>query len=82
MASSVITWIVGLFPDWEPPGWLINADDMVQQVFGFFDGLSPWVDWAFIGTICLIPFGVWAAVLLFKGVRVIVSHVPFFGGRG
>lgn len=82
LATSMGAWFVGLFPDWEVPEWFTDADGYVAGLFGFFDGLSPFIDWAFIGAICMVPMAVWLIGLTVKGVRVLIAHVPFFGGKG
>lgn len=82
MAVGLWQFIADLFPDWDVPPELLDADGMLQQVFAFGQGLEPWVNWTLIGTLGLIPLSVWVIGMLVKAVRLLIGHVPGIGGNG
>lgn len=45
-------------------------------------GLGWWIDFTLLAAICAAAVGIWLAAGGVKLVRVLLSHVPFFGGRG
>lgn len=76
------TWIAGLFPELDMPEQLVNLDDTVNTIFGWGDGLGAFVQWEVIGVLAAIPLLVWTGGLIVKGIRVLVAHIPFIGGKG
>lgn len=75
-------WVASLFPEIEVPDWLENADDFVNGIFAYGDGLGAWVDWGLVTAIAAVPLGTWVLLLAVRGARVVISHLPFIGGRG
>lgn len=74
--------LADMFPDWELPPELLDADGMIAQVFSFGQGLEPFVNWPLVGALGLIPLAVWVIGLTVRMVRLLLSHVPFIGGNG
>lgn len=82
VGTGVVAWVVGLIPGWEVPSWLTNADDLLNSIWQLGDGLEPFVDWnlaATVGGACLL---LWPICLAIVGVRALISHIPFVGGKG
>ena len=82
LATGFAAWLVGLMPDWEAPAELSDADGMLSSILELGAGLGPWVDWAFVGVVALIPLALWAGGLIWKLIRTVASHIPGFGGSG
>lgn len=78
---SVIAWFVSIVPAFDVPSWFANVGTSINSFFTSAAGLNPFVDWAFLGTISAVPIGLWSLGLLFRLGRMLLSHVPFFGGR-
>lgn len=81
-ASTIATWIAGLFPEWELPAWLSNSRDGVIAFVAGYVGLGVWINWSVLGwciTACAIAY---AAVVAIKLFRAALAHVPQFGGKG
>ena len=41
-------WIADMFPDWEVPPELLDADGIIGQIFAFGQGLEPFVNWTLV----------------------------------
>lgn len=82
VGSGFASWAAGLFPQLTIPSWLTNADDYVNGVFAYGDGLGAWVDWPVVAAIGAVPLATWVLMLTVRGGRVALSHLPFVGGRG
>lgn len=82
VAVGLWQWIADLFPDWDAPVELTDADGMIGQIFALGTGLEPWVNWSLIGVLGAIPLAVWVIGMTVKMVRVLLAHVPFIGGNG
>ncbi len=81
VAAGLWGFVGSLLPDWELPAELTDPDGMLGQVFALGQGLSPFIDWAFVGLVGGIPLAVWVIGLLWKAFRMFISHFPFFGGN-
>lgn len=82
VAVNFVGWIGSLFPTIEIPGWLSGLDGSVNGWFSQWDGVGVWVDWKFISTVVAVVLSVWAIGFVIKLVRVILGHIPQFGGNG
>lgn len=82
LGAAFSEWIAGLFGEWDIPDFLVNLDDMINEILDNLDGVAVWVDWGFILICVLAVIGVWGVGLAVKGVRAIAAHIPFFGGSG
>lgn len=82
VAAGFFAWIADLFPDWDVPEVLTNPDGMINQLFSFGIGLEPFVNWGLIGVLAAIPLTVWVIGVTVKAVRVLLGHIPGFGGNG
>lgn len=81
LVQGVVDWLAALMPDWEVPAELLDPGGIIQQVMGYGASLGIFVDWGFIIAVGLIPLGVWTIGLIFRGIKSLVSHIPFFGGN-
>lgn len=79
---AIVEWMTGIFPVWEPPEQLLNADQMLNDLFASLDGFGPWVDWQYVGIVAGIPIAVWSIGLLIKLARAALAHLPWIGGKG
>lgn len=82
VGAGLFAFIADLLPDWEPPTWLANIGGLFEQVWGFADGLAPWVDWSLAGIVAGVLAAVWVFSLTFRAGRALFAHVPFIGGKG
>lgn len=80
-AVSVGQWFVTLLPSFDIPDWFVGLGDDVNSLFSNAAGLGPLVDWSLVAGIAAVPMGLWVGGLVFKSLRVLLSHIPFFGGR-
>lgn len=81
LAAGLWEFIGGLLPDWELPPELADPNGFVGQIFALGQGLAPFIDWGFVGLIGAIPLAVWVIGLLWRAGRMVMSHIPFFGGN-
>lgn len=82
VGSGFGQWVASLFPVLELPEQLVDLDDTVNTILSYGEGMGAFVDWTAIGIIAGIPLAVWALGLVVKGVRVLIGHIPFIGGKG
>jgi len=82
LATSVIGWIAGLFPEWEETEAFAGVTAVIAELFGWFVGLGIWVDWAVLSSCVALQLLVTGVVFAIKGLRAAASHIPFFGGSG
>lgn len=81
LGTGLASWLSSLLPHWDVPSWFSGLGDSINSLFAWGSGLGPLVNWAAIAAIASVPIGLWAAGLLFKLGRMVLSHVPFFGGK-
>lgn len=81
VAVGFVQWLAGLFPVLELPDELVHLDDSFNSIFALGEGLGAFIPWGLVGLIAGIPLAVWVGGLLIKVVRVLVSHLPFIGGK-
>lgn len=81
LGSTAASWFVTLLPTFDVPSWFADLGLNINKFFTSASGLAPFVDWAFLALIASVPIGLWSLGLMFRLVRWILSHVPFFGGR-
>lgn len=82
LGTGLWAFFAGLFPDWEVPPELLQADGMIGQLFSFGQGLEPYANWGLLGVLAAIPLTVWVIGITIRSVRLLISHVPFIGGNG
>lgn len=82
MTGHFVTGIGGLFPDATLPDWFVNLSANLNAFFARFDGVGVWVNWAVVGPMITLTIGWWLIGLLIKLVRVVIGHIPAFGGNG
>lgn len=81
VAAGLWDFIGGLLPDWELPAALTDPNGLLGGIFALGQGLSPFINWQFVGTVGAIPLVVWVIGLLWRGARMVISHFPLFGGN-
>lgn len=79
--TAIATWFETLLPSFDVPEWFGQLGGNINKFFDAGAGLEPFVDWTFLGIIAAVPLGLWASGLLFKLARMLLSHIPFVGGR-
>lgn len=82
LGAGVSEWVASIMPPIELPEQLVNIDEAINSIFAYGNGLGAWVDWSLCAVVLLVPLAVWAVGLTVRAVRVLISHVPFFGGNG
>lgn len=81
LVAGIATFVGDLLPDWEVPAELTDPGGIISQVLGYAGALGIFVDWPFVIVVGLIPLGVWAFGIIFRSVKSLISHIPFFGGH-
>ena len=82
-ALQVTAWVVGLFEPLGLPPDLVNVDQTITSfIEEHGEGMGVWVEWNLVGTLMGIGLAVWAVSLGVKVVRVLIAHIPLFGGKG
>jgi len=76
------TFVFGLFPTEDAQATVSGLSGAIATVVSYTSGLGVWIPWALIGAAILFTFTAWAAIFVFKIVRQLLAHVPFFGGTG
>lgn len=83
VGGTIGSWIAGLFPPLDLPPELVNVDDTITALIqDYGEGMGAFADWGYVALVLAIPLVVWVAGLTIKGIRVLVGHVPFVGGKG
>lgn len=82
LANTVWGWVASLLPDWEVPAELESLSGLLDQVFALGAGLEPFAVWPLIAVLGAIPLVIWLAGVAWKGLRMVLSHIPLFGGNG
>lgn len=82
VGTGLWAFLAGLFPDWIAPPEMLQAGGMIEQLFGFGQGLEPFADWGLLALLGAIPLTVWVSGITIRSVRLLISHVPFVGGNG
>lgn len=75
-------WIVGLFPEWNPPAWLYEVPAMFSTAFGMVSGLGVWFDWQALGVVVGSVVAAYVIGFLVRLTRAVIAHIPQFGGGG
>lgn len=82
VGASFVTWILTLFPKWEPWAWFTNLGGTINSVTSALSGLGAWAAWDTFN-VCIaavgLAFGIFAGIKL---VRVAAGHSPIGGGNG
>lgn len=82
VGSGFASWVASLFPVLELPEWFTGVDELVNDVFGYGDGLGAWIDWPIVVPILVAPLAIWALALGVRAARALIAHIPFLGGKG
>lgn len=82
VGTMIAQWVADLFPDWEAADQLAGVDDQINGLLAMGTGVGAFVDWTYIGIVVGIPLSLWVIGMTVAGTRVLLSHVPFIGGKG
>ncbi len=82
VGAAIASWVATLFPVLDIPPSLTTLDDSMSGIFAMGTGLGAWIDWPTVGTLMAVPLIVWVAGLTIRGIRALLAHLPFIGGRG
>jgi len=80
IAYSVLSWLIGILPT--STGFPQQAHDAMAGLGGYLTMWSPILPIATLLTCLGIVFGVEIGIFSFKGIKWIISHIPFIGGKG
>jgi len=78
---AVVAFFVSIVPPFAVPAWFSSVGTSINGFFTSASGLNPFVDWGFFAVVAAFPIGLWTAGLLFRLAKMLLSHVPLFGGR-
>jgi len=81
VATGLWEFIGSLLPDWELPPELADPNGFLGQVFALGQGLEPFINWSLVGMLGAIPLAVWVIGILWRATRMLLSHIPLFGGN-
>jgi len=77
---SFLSYLIGLFPTGS--GFPTEVHSAVSSLGGYLHILDPLVPISTLLACLTLIFTVEIALFGFKTVKWIISHIPFFGGRG
>ena len=79
--TGFVGWIASLWPsDWEVPSWASGFMTTFAAIYTNVANLGAWVPWAILFGVVGSVIGVWLIGFLAKGLRWLVSWIPFMGG--
>lgn len=82
LAAGFVSWLAGLFGEWQPPAELQDMADSAGYLVTQFASLGVWVNWPVLIGCVAASVGVWAVVVGIKLIRAVVAHFPMIGGAG
>lgn len=82
VASGFAGWLATLFPEFEEASWMTDPLGPLYGTLTFLSSLGTWVDIVAIAGIGGFVLSLYGVAYLIKLIRVLIAHVPFFGGRG
>lgn len=80
IAYSLLSWLIGVFPD--STGFPQDAHTAMSSLGGYMGIWSPILPIATLLVLVGLVFSVEIAIFGFKGVKWIISHIPWIGGKG
>jgi hypothetical protein len=79
---AFVAWLASIWGDFEIPQWAYDSRGTMIDLLASYSGLGVWVDWQALG-ICMAAVGAtYALGLVVRLIRVLVAHIPQFGGGG
>lgn len=82
IGSGLVTFITGLFPDWEPPEWLTGVDATVNDMGDSVGSLGAWADFNLLSIVATGTIGTYVVCFIIKLLLRAASHSPVSGGAG
>jgi len=77
---TLLSWLIGIFPD--STGFPDAAHEAMAGLGGYLGIWSPILPIATLTTVLTLVFGTEIAIFGFKGVKWVISHIPWIGGKG
>jgi len=77
---SFIAWFISLFP--ASGGFPAEVVSSAEYIGGFMSMFTPLMPLETLVVALLLVFHVEVGILFFKTAKWVMSHIPFFGGRG
>lgn len=82
ISAGFLEWVGSLLPPIDLPSWVENPFMGLQWVVEAAAGWGVWVNVPIVAGVAAVVIGVFGTTFVVKLVRVLIAHVPFFGGRG
>lgn len=80
IAYSLLHWLIGILP--ASTGFPPEAHTAMQGLGGYAGIWSPILPLATLATVVTLVFSVEIGIFGFKGIKWIISHIPWIGGKG
>jgi len=80
IAYSILSWLIGILPN--SIGFPTEAHTAMSGLGGYLAIWSPILPMATMLTVITLVFGVEIGIFSFKGIKWIISHIPWIGGKG
>jgi len=80
IGAYLLTWVIGILP--ASTGFPDEAHAAMAGLGGYLGIWSPILPIATLGTLVTLVFSVEIAIFGFKGVKWVISHIPWIGGKG
>lgn len=80
VATGLVQWLVGLFPDYTLPEWFAQLGDTITSVTAGLSGMGAWVNWVLLNSCIAAVILCWSVFGGIKLIRVAAGHIP--GGVG
>jgi hypothetical protein len=78
--TSILTWVLGLFPTTTLPDWSGAVTSAVATVNGYLVSISAWLPFDLVAPVLLVVAAVVVSALLIRVVRIVASFATFGGG--
>lgn len=82
VSAGFLEWLGTLMPVWELPEWAENPFGWVESILQVIQGANYWVALPVASVVAGVIIATYGVMFGIKLVLRLVSHVPFFGGRG
>lgn len=82
ISAGFLEWIGSLFPPIDLPEWVESPFLGLQWIIEAAAGWGVWINVPFVAGVAALCMSAFVITFTIKLVRVLIAHVPFFGGRG
>jgi len=80
IAYQILSWLIALFPT--STGFPTDAHTAMQTLGGYLGIWSPILPITTLGTVVGFVLAGEVGIFTFKGIKWIISHIPWAGGKG